>query len=62
MKSRSRCVNAAHEDEAVEVARSVARSNLFKAAVFGKDPNWVGSWPVSARRTQPSILPISMWQ
>ncbi|HYO39582.1 MAG TPA: bifunctional glutamate N-acetyltransferase/amino-acid acetyltransferase ArgJ [Nocardioidaceae bacterium] len=32
--------NAASEDEAVEVARSVARSNLFKAAVFGKDPNW----------------------
>jgi len=22
------------------VGRSVARSNLFKAAVFGKDPNW----------------------
>jgi len=22
------------------VSRSVARSNLFKAAVFGKDPNW----------------------
>ncbi|MDN5895303.1 MAG: bifunctional glutamate N-acetyltransferase/amino-acid acetyltransferase ArgJ [Nocardioides sp.] len=33
-------LNAASEDEAVEVARSVARSNLFKAAVFGKDPNW----------------------
>ena len=33
-------VNAATEDDAVEVARSVARSNLFKAAVFGKDPNW----------------------
>jgi glutamate N-acetyltransferase/amino-acid N-acetyltransferase len=33
-------VNAATEDEAVEVARSVARSNLFKAAVFGNDPNW----------------------
>ncbi|WP_286690908.1 bifunctional glutamate N-acetyltransferase/amino-acid acetyltransferase ArgJ [Aeromicrobium sp. REDSEA-S38_B2] len=31
---------AASEDDAVEVARSVARSNLFKAAVFGKDPNW----------------------
>jgi glutamate N-acetyltransferase / amino-acid N-acetyltransferase len=31
---------AATEDEAVEVARSVARSNLFKAAVFGCDPNW----------------------
>ena len=33
-------LNAANEDDAVEVARSVARSNLFKAAVFGKDPNW----------------------
>jgi glutamate N-acetyltransferase/amino-acid N-acetyltransferase len=33
-------VNAATEDEAVDVGRSVARSNLFKAAVFGKDPNW----------------------
>ena len=33
-------INAATEDEAVEVARSVARSNLFKAAVFGNDPNW----------------------
>jgi glutamate N-acetyltransferase/amino-acid N-acetyltransferase len=33
-------INAASEDEAVEVGRSVARSNLFKAAVFGNDPNW----------------------
>jgi glutamate N-acetyltransferase/amino-acid N-acetyltransferase len=33
-------LHAATEDEAVEVGRSVARSNLFKAAVFGKDPNW----------------------
>jgi glutamate N-acetyltransferase/amino-acid N-acetyltransferase len=33
-------VNAATEDDAVEVCRSVARSNLFKAAVFGNDPNW----------------------
>lgn len=31
---------AASEDDAVAVGRSVARSNLFKAAVFGKDPNW----------------------
>lgn len=31
---------AASEDDAVEVGRSVARSNLFKCAVFGKDPNW----------------------
>ncbi len=33
-------VHAASEADAVEVARSVARSNLFKAAVFGNDPNW----------------------
>jgi glutamate N-acetyltransferase/amino-acid N-acetyltransferase len=33
-------LNAASEDEAVEVGRSVARSSLFKAAVFGNDPNW----------------------
>jgi glutamate N-acetyltransferase/amino-acid N-acetyltransferase len=33
-------VRAADEDDAVEVARSVARSNLFKSAVFGNDPNW----------------------
>ncbi len=33
-------LNARSEDEAVDVGRSVARSNLFKAAVFGKDPNW----------------------
>jgi glutamate N-acetyltransferase / amino-acid N-acetyltransferase len=33
-------LNAASEADAIEVGRSVARSNLFKAAVFGKDPNW----------------------
>jgi len=31
---------AATEQEAVEVGRSVARNNLFKAAIFGNDPNW----------------------
>ncbi|WP_020672032.1 bifunctional glutamate N-acetyltransferase/amino-acid acetyltransferase ArgJ [Amycolatopsis nigrescens] len=33
-------VNAASEADAVEVGRAIARSNLFKCAVFGKDPNW----------------------
>jgi glutamate N-acetyltransferase/amino-acid N-acetyltransferase len=33
-------INAVNEDDAVEVGRSVARNNLFKAAVFGNDPNW----------------------
>lgn len=32
--------HAATEQEAVEVGRAVARSNLFKAAMFGNDPNW----------------------
>lgn len=31
---------AASEADAVEVGRAVARNNLFKAAVFGNDPNW----------------------
>lgn len=35
-----RVVGAASEDDAVEVARSVARNNLFKTAIFGNDPNW----------------------
>ena len=33
-------VQAANEDDAVEVGRAIARSNLFKAAVFGRDANW----------------------
>lgn len=31
---------AASEADGLEVARQVARSNLFKCAVFGNDPNW----------------------
>jgi glutamate N-acetyltransferase / amino-acid N-acetyltransferase len=31
---------AACEADALEVGRAVARSNLFKCAVFGGDPNW----------------------
>ena len=37
---RIEVVRAASEADAVEVGRSVARNNLFKAAVFGNDPNW----------------------
>jgi glutamate N-acetyltransferase/amino-acid N-acetyltransferase len=33
-------VNASSEEDAVEVGRSVARNNLFKAAIYGNDPNW----------------------
>jgi glutamate N-acetyltransferase/amino-acid N-acetyltransferase len=33
-------IHAASENDAVAVGRSLARNNLFKAAVFGNDPNW----------------------
>jgi glutamate N-acetyltransferase / amino-acid N-acetyltransferase len=32
--------HAASEHDAVQVGRAIARSNLFKCAVFGRDPNW----------------------
>jgi glutamate N-acetyltransferase/amino-acid N-acetyltransferase len=35
-----RVENAASESDAVVVGRAVARNNLFKAAIFGNDPNW----------------------
>ena len=35
-----RVEHALTEDDAVEVGRSIARNNLFKAAIFGNDPNW----------------------
>ncbi|RII41529.1 bifunctional glutamate N-acetyltransferase/amino-acid acetyltransferase ArgJ [Galactobacter valiniphilus] len=33
-------VNAASLEDALEVSRAVSRSNLFKTAIFGNDPNW----------------------
>lgn len=33
-------LGAASPEDAVIVGRSVARNNLFKAAIFGNDPNW----------------------
>lgn len=35
-----RTFNAVSEEEAEEVSRAVARSNLFKTAIYGNDPNW----------------------
>jgi glutamate N-acetyltransferase/amino-acid N-acetyltransferase len=56
-------LNAADEDEAVEVARSIARSNLFKTAVFGKDPNWgrvLASIGTTQARFDPADLDVAM--
>jgi glutamate N-acetyltransferase/amino-acid N-acetyltransferase len=52
-------LNAATEDDAVEVGRSVARSNLFKAAVFGNDPNW-GRVLASIGTTQAAFDPADL--
>lgn len=52
-------LNAASEDDAVEVSRSVARSNLFKAAVFGNDPNW-GRVLASIGTTQAAFDPADL--
>ena len=56
-------VGAASEDDAVMVGRSVARSNLFKAAVFGKDPNWgrvLASIGTTTAVFDPADLDVSM--
>ncbi|WP_022873639.1 bifunctional glutamate N-acetyltransferase/amino-acid acetyltransferase ArgJ [Nesterenkonia alba] len=37
---RIRTMGAATEDQAETVSRAVARSALFKTAIFGQDPNW----------------------
>jgi glutamate N-acetyltransferase / amino-acid N-acetyltransferase len=56
-------VGAASEDDAVEVGRSVARSNLFKAAVFGNDPNWgrvLASIGTTSAAFDPADLDVAM--
>ena len=56
-------LHAASEDEAVEVSRSVARSNLFKAAVFGQDPNWgrvLASIGTTSAQFDPADLDVAM--
>jgi glutamate N-acetyltransferase/amino-acid N-acetyltransferase len=56
-------LNAASEDEAVEVGRSIARSNLFKAAVFGNDPNWgrvLASIGTTGATFDPTDLDVAM--
>ena len=56
-------LNAASEDDAVEVGRSIARSNLFKAAIFGKDPNWgrvLASIGTTGAAFDPADLDVAM--
>ncbi|MGP7961425.1 bifunctional glutamate N-acetyltransferase/amino-acid acetyltransferase ArgJ [Sanguibacter sp. A247] len=61
-----RVTGASSEEAAVAVARAVTRSNLFKAAVFGNDPNWgrvlsaVGTVPESIAPYDPLVLDVSI--
>ncbi len=55
--------SAASEEDAVEVARSVARNNLFKCAVFGSDPNWgrvLAAVGTTAAAFDPDALDVTM--
>lgn len=57
---------ATTEEAAVAVARAVTRSNLFKAAVFGNDPNWgrvlaaVGTVPEDVAPYDAALLDVSI--
>ncbi len=54
------------QDAALAVARAVTRSNLFKAAMFGNDPNWgrvlaqVGTVPESVAAFDPDQLDVTI--
>ena len=55
--------SAASVGDALEVARSVARNNLFKCAVFGNDPNWgrvLAAVGTTAAAFDPASLDVSM--
>jgi glutamate N-acetyltransferase/amino-acid N-acetyltransferase len=52
-------VGAASVADALEVGRAVARSNLFKAAIFGGDPNW-GRILASVGTTQATFDPTDL--
>ncbi|WP_019137396.1 bifunctional glutamate N-acetyltransferase/amino-acid acetyltransferase ArgJ [Cellulomonas massiliensis] len=57
---------ATTEAAALAVARAVTRSNLFKAAVFGNDPNWgrvlaqVGTVPEEVAPFDPGAVDVSI--
>lgn len=60
-------VRAASEDEAVQVAKAVTRSNLFKCAMYGNDPNWgrvlsaVGTTDAAFEPDQLSVAINNVW-
>jgi glutamate N-acetyltransferase/amino-acid N-acetyltransferase len=60
---RIEVTGAADEDDAVEVARSIARNNLLKCALFGNDPNWgrvLAAIGTTDARFEPDELDVAM--
>src|SRR5674476_1308141 len=61
-----RVLNAETTDAALAVARAVTRSNLFKAAIYGNDPNWgrilaqVGTVPEEVAAFDPDALDVTI--
>ena len=56
-------VHAAHEEDAVEVGRAVARSNLLKCAIHGEDPNWgrvLSAVGTTSARFEPDALDVAI--
>jgi glutamate N-acetyltransferase / amino-acid N-acetyltransferase len=56
-------IGAASEDDAVDVGRAIARSNLFKCAVYGNDPNWgriLAAVGTTGAAFEPSTLDVAM--
>jgi len=51
--------SAASVSDALEVARAIARNNLFKCAVFGGDPNW-GRILAAVGTTRAAFVPAEL--
>jgi glutamate N-acetyltransferase/amino-acid N-acetyltransferase len=55
--------SAASVPDALEVARAIARNNLFKCAVFGGDPNWgrvLAAVGTTRAAFDPAMLDVTM--
>ena len=54
---------AASEHDAITVGRAIARSNLFKCAIHGEDPNWgrvLAAVGTTAASFDPDVLTVNM--
>ncbi|MFE9249356.1 bifunctional glutamate N-acetyltransferase/amino-acid acetyltransferase ArgJ [Streptomyces sp. NPDC007088] len=60
---RIEVINAATEEEAVDVGRTIARNNLLKCAIHGEDPNWgrvLSAIGTTSARFEPDDLNVAI--